>query len=165
MGAEVTGVCSAAKAEWVESLGAADTIDYRHEDISAGGRTWDLIVDIAGRRPIARLRRALAPQGTLVLVGGEGGDRWTGGSYRMLIALAWSPLVRQRLCSFITSENAADLEAVNQFLAAGSVRPMVDKSFPLTDAAEAIRYLESGQARGQIVITPADPGSDAGAGR
>ena len=81
-GAKVTGVCSSSKVDLVRSIGADDVIDYTHQDFTDGARRWDVIIDTAGRRPLSRLRRALAPKGTLVIVGGDGGGHWTGGFFR-----------------------------------------------------------------------------------
>src|ERR671920_631711 len=95
-GAQVTGVCSTAKAEMVRSIGADHVIDYKHEDFAEGNRRYDVILDIGGNSSLSRLRRALAPKGTLVITGGEGGGRWLGGTDRQLRALALSPLVSQK---------------------------------------------------------------------
>ncbi|GAA3754182.1 NAD(P)-dependent alcohol dehydrogenase [Salinactinospora qingdaonensis] len=153
MGARVTGVCSAAKADLVRSLGVERVIDYAGEDIAAEGPVYDLIIDIAGQRRLSHLRRALNREGTLVIVGGEGGDRLTGGLGRQLGALVLSPLVRQRLRMLVASEHHAGLEALNEFLQAGTVTPAIDTTYPLERAAEAVRRLESEQARGKVVVT------------
>ena len=108
-GAEVTGVCSTAKVDLVRSLGADHVIDYTREDFADGGQRYDVILDIGGNRPLSQLRRALTPQGTLVIVGGETGGRWLGGIDRQLRALLLSPFVGQKLGTFISSENNEDL--------------------------------------------------------
>jgi NADPH:quinone reductase-like Zn-dependent oxidoreductase len=153
-GAEVTGVCSPGKADLVRSLGADRVIDYTREDIVAGGQRYDLILDIGGNRSVSRLRRALTRRGTLVMVGGEGGGRWTGMD-RQLRALAISPFVRQRLRVFVTREHHESLELLAGLIEAGRVTPAVDRTFPLDQAPEAIRCLEAGRVRGKVVVTVA----------
>ena len=152
LGAEVTGVCSAAKVELVQALGADHVIDYSRDDFAAGGRRYDLILDIGGNATLSRLRRALTPKGTLVIVGGEGGGRWTGGIDRQLRALASSPFVGQRLTSFISKERSVDLERLTELIEAGSVTPSIDRVYPLAEAAVAMRRLEAGQARGKLAL-------------
>src|SRR4029453_10694590 len=110
-GADVTGICSTAKMDFVRSLGADDVLDYTREQITDGGRRYDLILDTGGNRTLRELRRALTPTGTLVLVGAEVGGRWLGGTDRQLRAMLLNRFTRQRLTSFIASENAADLVA------------------------------------------------------
>ncbi|HEX6342952.1 NAD(P)-dependent alcohol dehydrogenase [Umezawaea sp.] len=149
-GAEVTGVCSTGKVELVRSLGADHVVDYTREDFAGG---FDLILDIAGNRPLSRLRRALTPSGTLVIVGGEGGGKLLQGTDRQLRALALSPFIRQRLCTLVSSQPLADLELLADLLAAGTVKPVVDRTFPLSGAADAVRYLELGHSTGKSVLT------------
>jgi NADPH:quinone reductase-like Zn-dependent oxidoreductase len=151
-GGEVTGMCSADKADLVAGLGAVRCLDYAREDVTAGG-PYDLIIDIAGRRPVARLRDALAPRGTLVVVGGEGGGRWTGGFGRGFRAALRSPLTRQRLTVLVSRERGQDLERLAALAAAGSVVPVLDRTFALDHARDAMRRLESGRARGKIALT------------
>ena len=151
-GAEVTGVCSTAKVDLVRSIGADHVIDYTRDDFAAGPQRYDLILDIGGNSRLPRLRRALAPSGTLVLVGGEDGDRWTGGMGRQLRAVALSPFVRQRLTMKIAKENYVDLERLARLLEAGELTPTIDKTYRLDQAPDAMRHLETGQARGKIVI-------------
>jgi NADPH:quinone reductase-like Zn-dependent oxidoreductase len=151
-GAEVTGVCSTAKVDLVRSLGADHVVDYTREDFADGIQRYDLILDIGGSSRLSRLRRALTPKGTLVIVGGEGGGKLTGID-RQLRALALSPFVRQRLTMFIAKEHHAYLETISQFIEAGQVTPIVDKAYPLAEVPDAMRHLESGRARGKIAIT------------
>ncbi len=151
LGAEVTGVCSTGKVDLVRSIGADHVIDYTREDFADGSGRYDLILDIGGNSPLSRLRRALAPKGTLVIVGGEGAN-WTGVG-RQLRALALSPFVGQRLTFFVSKHRQADLEALSKFIEAGQVRPVVDQTYPLAEVPDAIRHLEAGQARGKIAIT------------
>ncbi len=154
-GAEVTGVCSTAKVDLVRSIGADHVIDYTRADFASGPQRYDLILDIGGNSSLSRLRRALAPSGTLVLVGGEDGDRWTGGMGRQLQAVVLSPFVRQRLTMKIAKENYADLERLSGLLEAGKLTPTVDKTYPLDQTPDAMRHLQAGQARGKIVIAVA----------
>jgi NADPH:quinone reductase-like Zn-dependent oxidoreductase len=153
-GAEVTGVCSTTKVDLVRSIGADEVIDYTREDITDGARRWDLIVDTAGRRSLSQLRRALTPRGTLVIVGGEGGGRWLGGFDRQILrAPAVSAFSRQRLRPLVSKERSEDLLVLKDLIEAGKVTPVIDRTYPLREAPEAIRYLEEGHARGKIVIT------------
>ena len=151
-GAEVTGVCSTSKVDLVRSLGADHVIDYTREEIGDGRNRYDVILDIAGNRPLSQLRRALTPRGTLVIVGGEDSGKWLG-LRRQLRASALSPFVRQKLGTFISKERRQDLEELRALLESGAIRPVIDKTFPLTEVPEAISYLRKGLARGKIVIT------------
>ena len=153
LGAQVTAVCSAAKSDLVRSLGASHVLDYGRDDFADGTASYDLILDIAGNSPISRLRRALASRGTLVIVGGEGRGKLTGGMDRQLKALAISPFVRQRLTMAVPKEHYSIVERLAQLIEDGSVVPSVDRTYPLSDAATAMRQLVAGQARGKLVIT------------
>ena len=150
-GAWVTGVCSTSKVDLVRSIGADAVIDYTREDFADGAKRFDLILDTGGNSRVSRLRRALAPKGTAVIVGGEGG-RWTGVG-RQIRAVALSPLVPQRLAMFVNRERHDDLDAVRQLIENGQVTPIVDRTYPLAEAPDALRYLEAGQARGKIAIS------------
>lgn len=153
LGAEVTGVCSATKLDLIRSIGADHAIDYTREEFADGRRQYDVILDAAGARPLSRLRRALTPRGTLVIVGAEGGNRWTGGIGRQLRAVMLSPLVRHNLRMFIAQGNQQDLQYLKALIEAGNVTPVIDRTYPLAEAPEAIRYLAEGHARGKVVIT------------
>lgn len=150
-GAEVTGVCSAAKAGLVRSLGAVHVIDYTQEDFAVGQGRYDLIIDIAGSPALSRLRRALTPAGTAVIVGGEEAGNWTGLG-RQLKALALSPFLRQRLIMLTPKQRPADLERLTALIQAGTVTPSIGATYPLDQVPEAMRHLESGKARGKIAI-------------
>jgi NADPH:quinone reductase-like Zn-dependent oxidoreductase len=152
-GAVVTGVCSTPKMELVRTIGADEVIDYTREDFTDGTRRFDLILDTAGRRPLSRLRRALKPQGTLVIVGGEGGGRWLGGFQRQLFAPVRSRFTEQKLLGLISKERQQDLLTLKALIEAGKVMPVIDRTFPLKEAPQAIRYLEQGHARGKVVVT------------
>ena len=152
-GAHVTGVCSTTKMDLVRSIGADEVIDYTLDDFAAMERHWDLIIDIAGNRSVSYLRRALAPRGTLVITGGEGGGRWFGGIHRQLWALMLSPFVSQKLGTFIAKPNGEDLRVLKELIEAGKVTPVIDTTYPLSEVPEAILHLEEGHARGKVVIT------------
>ena len=152
-GAEVTGVCSTSKLDLVRSIGADDVIDYTREDFTDGSRSWDVIVDTAGRRPLSRLRRALTSKGTLVIVGGDGGGRWTGGFFRgMLRAPVLSLFVGQRLDWLNSKVSVEDLQALTELIQAGKVTPVIGQSYSLSETPDAIRHLATGHAGGKLVI-------------
>lgn len=153
LGADVTGVSSTAKVDLVRSIGADHVLDYSREDFADGVHRYDLIVDIGGNSRLSRLRRALAPKGTLVIVGGEGGGKWTGGFGRVIRALGLSAFVSQRLTMLASKERYTDLEALRPFIEAGQVAPIIGRSYPLAEVPEAMRHLEAGDARGKIAIT------------
>jgi NADPH:quinone reductase-like Zn-dependent oxidoreductase len=153
LGAEVTGVCSTSKLDLVRSIGADDVIDYTREDFTDGSRRWDVIVDTAGRRPLSRLRRALTSKGTLVIVGGDGGGRWTGGFFRgMLRGPLLSLFVGQWLDWLNSKVSVEDLQALNELIEAGKVTPVIGRTYLLPEAPEAIRHLATGHAGGKLVI-------------
>jgi NADPH:quinone reductase-like Zn-dependent oxidoreductase len=151
--AEVTAVCSTTKVDLIRSLGVAQIIDYTREDFAAGGHQYDLILDIGGNASLSRLRRALTPAGTLVIVGGETGGRLLAGAQRQVRALLLSRFVSQTLRTFVCRQNHEDLIILKGLIESGSVTPAIDRTYPLSEAAEAIRYVEAGQARGKVVIT------------
>jgi NADPH:quinone reductase-like Zn-dependent oxidoreductase len=153
LGADVTGVSSTAKMELVRTIGADDVIDYTRQDFAESGRRYDAIVDTGGNRSLPHLRRALTPRGTLVLVGGEGGGRWTGGFGRQLRAPLLSAFVGHRLRGLISKEKAEDLVALKDLIEAGKLTPVIDRTYSLDEAPAAIRYWEEGHARGKVVIT------------
>jgi NADPH:quinone reductase-like Zn-dependent oxidoreductase len=152
-GAEVTGVCSTAKRDFVRSLGADHVIDYTHQDFADGTNTYDLIVDIAGNSTLSKLRSALTPTGTLVIVGGEEGGRWTGGFGRSLRAPLLSPFVRQRLTMLASKERASDQELLTTLIEAGHLTSTVDRTYPLDRVQQAMRHLEAGNVRGKLAIS------------
>jgi NADPH:quinone reductase-like Zn-dependent oxidoreductase len=156
LGSDVTGVASRGKADLVRSLGAQHVLDYAADDYLDGCRQYDLIIDIGGLNPVRRLRRALTAKGTLVIVGGEGGGRFTGGIGRNLRAMALSLVVRQRLTAFISRERASDIERLAQHLASGDVTASIGRRYRLDQAPEAVRDLADGRALGKSVITVRD---------
>lgn len=150
-GARVTAVCSSSKAEFVRSLGATSVIDYTKIPLPTDGR-FDAILDLAGNRPLGVLRKALAPRGTLVLVGGEGGDRFFGGMGRTLRAALWSMFLKQRLAMLVSFVKPEPLRALADILGQPGVTPAVDRTFPLEQAADAMRALVLGQVHGKLVL-------------
>jgi NADPH:quinone reductase-like Zn-dependent oxidoreductase len=154
LGAKVTAVSSTSKAELVRSIGADDLIDYTRDDFADGSRRWDVIIDTAGRRPLSQLRRALTPKGTLVILGGDGGGHWTGGFFRgMLRAPVVSLFVGQRLRGLASKVKRDDLVTLTELIEAGTLTPVIDRTYPLIEAPDAIRHLEEGHAAGKVVIT------------
>ncbi len=151
-GAEVTAVCSAAKADLVRTLGATHVLDYTRDDPTDGARRYDLVLDIAGNRPLAHVRRALTPKGTLVLVGGDHGGRWLGGLERSLWAMLLSPFVGHTLRGLVSTERHDDLDLLRDLIEAGHLTPVLDRTFPLAETPAAVRYLEAGHARGKLAI-------------
>lgn len=151
-GAHVTGVSSTEKLDLVRSLGADEVVDYRAGDLTAPGRRYDVVLDIGGNRPLRVLRRLLAPTGTLVIVGGEDGGQVLGLS-RQLLAVLLSPFGKQTLRMFIASENAADLDVLAGMIEAGTLTPVVDRTFPLDQAAAAVAHVSQGKARGKVAVT------------
>ena len=152
-GAEVTGVCSAAKTDVVRDLGADHVLDYARTDAVDGRVRYDVILDIGGNRRLSSLRRALASRGRLVIVGGEAPGRWLGGTDRQLRALALSPFVAQTLGTFVAAESTADLEALRELVDSGRLIAAVDRTYPLARTAEAVRSLIEGRVRGKAVVT------------
>lgn len=153
LGAEVTAVASAHKADLVRSLGAVDVIDYTTEEVDDGGPRYDLILDLAGNRPISLLRRALTPTGTLVIAGGDTGGRWTGGAHRQLLAVVRSAFTKQRLTGLLSTENGEDFAALADLVDSGRIRPVLERTYPLHEAAKALDHLAAGHVRGKVALT------------
>jgi NADPH:quinone reductase-like Zn-dependent oxidoreductase len=149
-GAEVTGVCSTAKVNMVRSLGADHVIDYTQEGLTQTERRYDLILEMGGNHSLAELRRVLRPGGTLVPVGSEGGSRWVGGR-SWIRAMLLSRFVHS-LRPLSTKPNQADLEVLGELVKARKIIPIIDKTYPLGEVAEAMTYLKEGRARGKIII-------------
>jgi NADPH:quinone reductase-like Zn-dependent oxidoreductase len=152
-GAHVTGVASTTQLELVRSIGADHVIDYTRDDPTDGARHWDLILDTAGHRSLSQLRRALTPRGTLVIVGSEVRGRWLGGFDRNLWAVALSRLVSQRLRMLGSKPRQDDLQTLGELIEAGKVTPVIDRTYPLREVDQAIRYLVEGHGGGKVVIT------------
>jgi NADPH:quinone reductase-like Zn-dependent oxidoreductase len=152
LGADVTGVCSTGKVDYVRSLGAHHVVDHTREDWADGTRRYDLILDIAGNPSIHRLRRALAPRGTVVFVGGEHGGSVTGMSRQLRGALL-SPFLNQRLVLLLARERGTQYEQLTRLIESGELTPDLDRVYPLEHAADAVRLLEQGAIRGKVAIT------------
>jgi NADPH:quinone reductase-like Zn-dependent oxidoreductase len=152
LGAEVTGVCSTGNVDLLRSIGADHVIDYTREDFTQGGPVFDVILDNVENRSLAECRRALTPEGTLVLNSGTGA---TGLALlvRLVRPLLLSPFGRQKLRRFLSQPRQADLEFLSGLAVAGKLRPVVDRTYPLEQTADALRHIEAGHARGKVVIS------------
>jgi NADPH:quinone reductase-like Zn-dependent oxidoreductase len=153
LGAQVTGVASAAKADFVRSLGADHVLDYNRDDFADGTRHYDLILDIGGGSSLRRLRHALEPRGTVVFVGSENTGNITGMG-RQLRGMMMSLFVRQRLVPLMAKERASNLDVLTEHIQAGQLTPSIAESYPLAQAKDAMRLLEAGMVRGKVVIIP-----------
>jgi NADPH:quinone reductase-like Zn-dependent oxidoreductase len=151
-GARVTGVASGRNAELVQSLGAAAVVDYTRDDFTSHTGRYDVIVDLVGNQPIGRVRRALTPTGTLVVVGGDSPHSLTG-MRRFAAAAAMSPFSSQRLVPLFSKPAPGDLATLTDMIDAGTLRPVIDRSFDLAEAADAVAHIETGRSRGKVVIT------------
>jgi NADPH:quinone reductase-like Zn-dependent oxidoreductase len=151
-GADVTAVCSSRNVDMVRAIGADHVIDYTKEDFTRSGERYDLIVYVNGKRSITDCRRALTRDGTLVIVGGSG-SRLLGPMSLWLKALVLRRFVSQKLVPFMSKGTKDGLVVVTELIDAGKVTPVVDRTYPLSETAAAIRYLEDGHARAKVVIT------------
>lgn len=160
LGAEVTGVCSTRNVDLVRSIGADHVIDYTTQDFTAGTERYDLVVDNVGNRSFGDIRRVLAPTGRYVVVGGTSDDRWIGGLATPLKAMLVALFVKQKAIFFIAELKPGDLAYLGGLMSAGKLTPVVDRTYPLGQVAEAIGYLDKGHARGKVVVemVPAGPG-------
>jgi NADPH:quinone reductase-like Zn-dependent oxidoreductase len=152
-GAHVTGACSTSKLDFVRSLGADEVLDYSRQDIVDGSRRYDLIFDIAGHTPLARLRRAMTETGRLVFVGDEHGGDWTAGFERPLGAMLLGLFVRQRFLVFVSDEHYRHLDRAKELFEKGKLVPALDRSYQLQEVPAALADLEAGRIRGKAVIT------------
>jgi len=152
MGAEVHGVCSTRNLELVRSLGADHVWDYRNEDYTESGETYDLIIDMVGNHSLMKNRRALTDDGTLVIVGGPKGN-WIAPLKRPLGAMLLSPFVGQQFKLLLARIHRDDLNQLAEYLQSGAVRSVIDQRFTLAEVPDAIRYSEAGRARGKIIIS------------
>jgi NADPH:quinone reductase-like Zn-dependent oxidoreductase len=155
LGAEVTAVCSARNVDLVRSLGADHVIDYTQEDFTQGSARYDVVMDNVVNRPILEIRRILEPEGKYIIIGGGGPDTdpWIGAFKPPLKAMVISWFVDQELKFFLSHASAEDLGTLAGLLQSGRIRSVIDRRYPLAEAAEAMRYLEAGRARGKVIIT------------
>ncbi len=151
-GADVMAVTSAANLELVRSIGADQVIDYAREDFTRRPERYDLVVDVAGRPSLRAIRRVLAPDGSLVLVGAGEGD-WIGPLTRFVAGTVRSRLLKQRIVGFYATVTKEHLLVLKDLIEAGKVTPVIDRTFPLSEAGDALRYVEPGHARGKVIIT------------
>jgi len=153
-GADVTGVCSTTNVDLVRSIGADHVIDYTQEDFTRNGQQYDLIFDNVGNRTLSELRRALTRKGMLIPNSNTGSGRWVGGFLRRAVqALVVSPFVPQRLRPFASTEKREDLVVLKELIESGKVTPVIDRTYPLKEVAEALSYYGAGHARGKVIIT------------
>jgi NADPH:quinone reductase-like Zn-dependent oxidoreductase len=155
LGARADAVCSLPNADLARSIGADDVIDYTSQDFTRSGRRYDVLLDIAGSRPVFACRRVLAPRGTLVLIGGPAG-RWLQPVGHMFSALAMAPLVSQRIAMADTVSCTAKkqiLMTLTTLIEDGKVTPVISRRYPFHDTQEAVRYQEQGHAAGKVVVT------------
>jgi len=154
LGADVTGVCSTTNVDLVRSIGADHVIDYTQEDFSRGGKQYDLIFDNVGSRSLSDYRRALAPKGMLIPNSNKGSGHWIGGFLaRAVQALVVSPFVSQKLRPFASTGKSEDLLDLTELIESGKVTPVIDRTYPLSETAEALSHYGEGHARGKVVIT------------
>jgi len=154
-GAEVTGVCSTRNLDLVRSLGADHVIDYTKEDFAKSEQRYDVILDNVPNHSLSECRRILTPKGKYVMIGGGGPNegRWIGPFGRVIHTLLLSPFISQQMGMMMADANHKDLTILADMMQAGTVKPIIDRTYPLSQIADAIRYLEQGHARGKVVIT------------
>jgi len=153
LGADVTGVCSTRNVDLVRSIGADRVIDYTREDFTRMGQRYDFILDNVGNHSLSDLRRALTAKGTLVANSGGFENRWFASGGRVVSALVLSRFVSQTLRTFVMSPKQENLVALKELIEAGKVTPVIDRTYPLSETADAIRYVGDGHARGKVVVT------------
>lgn len=161
LGAKVTGVASAANADLLRAIGADHIVDHTRDDFTRSGSKYDVLLDNVGNRTLSDLRRALRPNGILIPNSNKGPGRWLGGYLRRaLCALAMSPFVSQRLRPFASTGSQADLNTLRDMIEQGTVRPIIDRTYPLDALADALTHYGAGHTRGRIVITMQSPGAE-----
>jgi NADPH:quinone reductase-like Zn-dependent oxidoreductase len=152
LGAEVTGVCSTRNVEMVRSIGADHVIDYTREDFTRGSARYDVILDNVASHSLSATRRVLTPDGLHVPSSGHAGMRW------VIAASLAGIFVRQQAAPFVAATNTESLLALTDLIAAGRITPVIDRTYPLGETAEAFRYLDGGHARGKVVVVVSDGG-------
>ena len=151
--AHVTGVCSTRNVELIRSLGADEVIDYTRENFTESGQRYDLVLDNISNHSLSDLRRVLAPTGTLIPNGGNFGNRWFAGAGRLMVGKVTFRSGGQKMRNFLVSMKAENLHALAKLIESGQVTPVIDRTYPLTQTAEAIKYVGSGQTRGKVAIS------------
>ena len=161
LGAEVTGVCSGRNADMVRSLGADQVIDYTKEDFTKGGQRYDVIIDNVGNRSLSECRRVLTPGGKYVLIGGGGvnDNRWTGPIGLVIKTILLKPFISQEMKMMMADVNKEDLTFLGELMQSGKVTPVIDKAYPFSEIREAVRYVETGRARGKVAVSLSDTGA------
>ena len=154
LGADVTAVCSTRNVELVRSLGADRVVDYTKEDFTRGSERHELMLDIAGSKPFRKFRRVLTPDATVVIVGAKFPSTGVIGPLGHMLGTRLAAIGRSQSVTFFMAKiEKADLEVMRELLETGQVKPVVDRSFELSRAADALSYLGEGHARGKVIIT------------
>jgi NADPH:quinone reductase-like Zn-dependent oxidoreductase len=153
LGAEVTGVCSSRNVDLVRSIGADHVVDYTKEDFTKSGKRYDLVLDCIVNRSLAEIRRILTPTGACVLIGGPESKGAAGFFTHLLKATVVSKFSKQKFVFFMANVNQEDLATAGELMASGQVKPVIDKLYPLSETADAMRYLAERHARGKVIIT------------
>jgi NADPH:quinone reductase-like Zn-dependent oxidoreductase len=153
LGAHVTAVCSTRNVQMVRSLGAETVIDYTREDVTRGGQRYDFVLDNVADHPLSDLREILAPDGTLVPNGGRFDHRWFASGGRVIHAHILKRFTKQDLRPFLVSDRATELAALTELVTTGSLHPVIDRTYPLAGAAQALAYVGEGHTAGKVVIT------------
>jgi NADPH:quinone reductase-like Zn-dependent oxidoreductase len=156
LGATVTAVCSTRNVEMVRSIGADDVIDYTQQDFTRSGRQWDLVFDCIGNHKFSESRRVLTPKGTLIIIGGPADQRLTDMLSGILGMLLLKLVISQRMLFFMAKAKPEDLTTIAELMASGKVKPVIDRTYPLSQAPDAFRYLQQGHARGKVLLVPAE---------
>lgn len=151
-GAKVTGVCSTRNAAMVRAIGADEVIDYTQEDFTRGAQRYDLIVDTVGSHSVAEYRRVLNPRGTLVMVGSQDKGHWIGAMSALIGVWVAAPFATQKLAGLMADLDPRDMDILRELMQSGKVTPVIDRRYPLRQAAEAIGYVEQGHSQGKVVI-------------
>ena len=154
LGAEVTGVCSGRNVDLVRSLGADHVVDYTKEDFTKSAERYDVILDNVGTQPLSGFRRVLKPNGICVMIGGGGPNegKWVGPMARPIKAMVISPFISQKMSMMMAQGNKDDLTSLADLMQSGKVKPVIDRTYKLNEVPQAIAYVETGRARGKVVI-------------
>ena len=156
LGAHVTGVCSTRNVDLVRSVGADHVVDYTKEDFTTAAERYDLILDLVGNHGLLAVRRALTPDGKYVMIGGPAG-RWIAPMDTVIRAFMLRPFVKQEMGFMISKVNRDDLMLLREMMQTGKVKPVIDKTYPLSQTRDAVAYVETGRARGKVVIKVDEP--------